>query len=715
MISLKKIVLFCIFFILLFSNLAINNIFETIDWQNLVSMEQKNERLTFYLRDINVPNEEHLNFLHSLSSQFKVSIIKNEVNNHIADKIMIVNFETFPFEEFYLEKDDFEGQYFSFTNFKIENNPENREILPFFNKNNKLRYYDMNTYFLNALSRIDGIYTLISNENYDKLSVLKNLENFYQIDSEELTKQTVFETKEILNLSLIVYIGAILLLVILMCILLTFLPITQLKEFGVKKILGHDNRSIFFDYIKNNFILLVLFILFFVSYNLISRKYFPVGYLKALLANYYIILVIFVLVNMVVYSIISHYSINNMLKRFFPIKKVLLSLYLWKVLSIIGISFVFMQLNGLNTELKNLTNESKNWDSYGEYIVLDNYLLSDNFQNDFMIGKNHLRDRIFQMFETLEKMNQDVYYVRSQVFDDSRMLGRELLEQGLELEKSYEFMSMNRNYLKVLEQEDKIEINEFSGNLSSKNTLLIPNTLNISKDKLKKDIQLLLYSQMSSEEQSLVEVDRIEVNIVDYTLKEPMFTFSNIQKSYFNNPIIHVMTAQNLLYADKMFLSNTGIENPIKFKFNDEEIHLLDQYSDENINLKFTNIKKYYRDIIEYDKNFSLAVYGVLSIIYLLSLLSSVLLIVAFVKMKWQRISVFRLLGFSMIDRYGFEFLMFGLLYLLQMLIIILLTFDVQIILLLLSMVLTDAIVLIMTIKNQEKESIASLLKGASQ
>lgn len=169
----KKINKLIVFLIIICMSILCINIYIVNEYQRIRHLEKEISQDCIYLKEETIETDKLLNELSELSDKYKVSFVKTASNNNDYYKLLMINEETFPYESF--------G-----GDFNKSDLPQN---LPVFMNIGSLTIADMNNYYKETGDSVNGEYTIISNEPYDRDSLVKELSGFLSTSPEELTKK----------------------------------------------------------------------------------------------------------------------------------------------------------------------------------------------------------------------------------------------------------------------------------------------------------------------------------------------------------------------------------------------------------------------------------------------------------------------------------------------------------------------------------------------
>ena len=698
----KKISNFCMLLLLLCTTFFVFNVNYTREVVRIQEMGKTASSLDVYLKDVNEPAESVLRFFEDVSKEYKVSIIKTDSGDEVI-KSGVFDKDTFPYQEFGLSSLDFttdgEGVY---SNKEISNK---LGTIPTFLKAKPIQLMTFQTYIKDTSRSLNGRYTITSTQKMDKDRIVQKWSDFFNIDQATLLEPNYKSAVEVLNrdllLSAIIFVLAILLLVL----VTVYQPMMEMKRVGVQKLLGFQDRAVLADVVKGNLYLLLggalvinLGVCFLLDYK--PKDLFPMLWL-----SHFLLLQLYLFISWLTYLLIQKMTISSLLKGFSSFKFGLLFNYLMKIGTTILLTVLLVGVGkSLEQENKELDYQ-KQWISQGNYLTLETFQLNDNLWQEQLAGSVQAVDYFYRFYQDLVEKTQ-AGYVQTSNLPIKNFATAEQVQQ-YQLADMLTVYYANRNFLKS--KGFKLP------DTGTKKVILMPASMKGEEDKNQLLGKLIAYLSMKYEEQQKRTIEEMEVEIAYYEGDWSFFPYSDKRKENLYNPIISLVNDSDMTWNEKVSLSTTGLNNPIKIEntaqHQKEVTALVEKLSDGNY-LKFSSIQAIqqekvdsYRDAV---RNFNL----LFALFALLSMMISYFLLVTTFLLKRTDIITKKFMGWKLIDRYRSLLGLLLAVYSLPFMVLLFFAHALFPLLLFAGFTCLDILFVLFLGSKMEKRNVAQLLKG---
>lgn len=698
----KKISNLCMVLLLVCSTFFVLNIQYTKEITRIQNLGTTPTSFDVYLKDVTEPSERVLEFLETLSNQYRVSIIKTDSNDSVV-KSGVFDKETFPYSSFGVRSLDFppDGS-------GIYSNDRSKDRLgsiPTFLQARRLTLQTLEQYFKDSSHTVNGRYTVTSTGDIDKDKILADWSRFFGLDEASLLTSPYKSSLEIVNRDLLLIL-VILVMALLMIVLVTvYHPIVEMKKVGVQKLLGFSNKKILLGFISSNLWVLLAGAL--LSHILV---YFSVGYrppslFPMLLLAQIVLLQVYLLMSLVAYLMVQKITVASMVKGFSSFRIGLVFNYVMKILMVVLMAVLLIGVgNSLASANKELAYQQQ-WVSQGDYLTLENTRYSDSLWQENLAGSDRAQNYFYQFYQSL-LAKTPVYYVRSAQLHPQKILSSQQRGQR-ELADYIQVLYANRNYLTS---------KGFPLPTSSqKKVILLPAAMRKEGDKSVTVAKTVSFLSLKYEDQQAKTLDDMDVDLVYYDGDWSFFPYDEEQSSNLHNPVISLVDDQNMFWEEKAVLSSTGLSSPIKLENtpeNQEVIATAVAQLSDGTSLKFSSIQAIqqgkidsYRDAV---RNFNV-LFGLMG---LLSVLVSYFLMMSTFILKKKDLVTKKFLGWTFVDRYCFLLLAFFLVYLLPFLAVLVFAHSLLPIVLYLSFMVADLILLCWMAFGMERSNLDQYLKG---
>ncbi|MDR3156405.1 MAG: hypothetical protein LBT69_00595 [Lactobacillales bacterium] len=709
----KKVVSACLLFFVFCSTFLLINVYQTKDRIRIESIEMNpGGSFYFYVKHSNRTIPEELTFLSRLSKEEKISIFKTDyTKNDTVIKSVVFNKESFPFQQFNLpDKDLFKNSRNIYASFDTKSKHQVGRI-PTFVKRDKVFLQLLENYYLDSSKSLNGTYSVVSTQTINKEKIVKKLSIFFSVSEKELLTTSGDHAVALINRYVMIFALIIILVFLVLMIVTIYAPLMSIKSIGVKKLNGISNFAILGEFIKKNVILLIGSC-FLVDVGILAYfPYRPKNFMLILILVQLLIFMIFFISNCFVYLVIRKVTIGKLLKQFLNFKCGNAACFVVKFLLTLSSTLLLFQISGEIDELVKQYRLSEAWNSNGELLTVEVAYVSEEeggLQN-FHLNELKAAEKCARLFLDLDKQTKAMY-VCSSVIDPTRNLGMGGKNQEKNIFKpgeKYEVMSINHHFLKTLPIKHKLakdNIREF----------LVPNSLRQNEAKMRYFCQRLLFNDLGSKDQETTIIEHLPVRLFYYDDQHfSVFPYSSEIKGNFTKPILKLFNEENMLFCERTYCSVTGENCPMKVmnsKQNREKIQKLMKKND--VHVKFSTVNAILGDQIRGCKEAIGIVIMILFFIVILNIFALIFLLICIIRSKKKKLSVDRLLGVKMFDRYRVEFcLIFGS-YFIQILMICLLGKSLLVMPIALIVILIESITIFLTIIREEKKNLVSLLKG---
>lgn len=707
----KKLTSLCLFIVLLFTSLLVINIYQTKDKINVNSLEMTPSSFNFYIKNSNKTLTEELTFLTELAKQEEVAIFRTDREDNVVIKSVIFNQQAFPFENFNLHPSDlFTNQNHLYASYSLNSSKQKGEI-PTFDRRNQILLQTLSHYYQDSSKSLNGTYTIVSTKAFNKKKVLNHLTTFFEVSEKELLTEATHTAVGFVNKDLMIFSGLLMIFLLILTLVTIYTPLTEIKAIGVMKLNGLSDSLILSQFLKTNTAIIIGTASLINISCLFYFKVIPKHFLISLIFAQSSLLIFFFSLNFLTYLIIRKVTISKMLANFFDFKFGIWLCFLLKGAITILLTLLMIQISNTFDALMKQYHVNQSWQAQGDYLTLENYQLSGDDYQGFLLNNGHLEKKIARLLPELEQqlngfyVNSDVYLAENYLDDADSNLSYEPTER-------FQVMQINYNFLESLALDDQLK-------QKTGRQFLIPKSYRSREETLRYFCQQLLFENLSSQEQHQTLLTDIPISFSYYDdyADFSVFTYNSDSLLTFDKPILMVFDNTSADPFETMLLTNTGLSNPLKIKNTAANRETLQQIIEEeqltDLNLKFSTINSILGDQVSSLK-MSITIFSlVLVAVFLLTICSSLFLLGCLIQSKKQKVAVYRLLGFNLFDRYALEIIIFASLYVIQLLTLLFLA-DSFIIALPygLLMLLIDLVITITGTLSLEKQNLARLLKG---
>lgn len=517
----------------------------------------------------------------------------------------------------------------------------------------------------------------------------------------------------------LLYIILILLIILLAVLMLVslFSPLSNLKTIGILKLQGYTNFSSYREI--NKIILIYPIIFYFISLpiHIYFVKIIDIKYILLLSLVQSILIIVYYLCFFTSLIMINKYKLSHVINGYFNSKLTLYFNYFWKWLIFSLLIFLIPLLSKEISTLKETLDVKKLYQEQEQYLTLSSYeFINNEFQEKLNNNNKGLTQKILDLFKVLEK-NSNAQY----------MSAEKLYPIYLKPEKTKRFndiyfnqdefiyvVQANWNYIKTLD----LSLEEKNSNKSYK--VLIPS----SQKKNTKRIEAILRPHINSfyeDNMKYQSIDDIPIDNFYYKdMNTPIFSNNidliNENKGLINNPIILVMDDYSLSNTNSRLLDGV-LYNPIRIL--NTKNHIININSAikssglENNNLKFENsFNAGYKKELNRIQTTILFYVFILLLSLLVSLLSSYFIILITLISQRKEILISKFLGYSIIDTYINQLMNFFIIYLFGLIEIFLLKNNSTSLIIYCILIISDLLITILMVKEQDNLLLKTSLKG---
>lgn len=679
---------------------SVVNIYETKSDEVLYELElQAPYSQRIYLGDSTVTKAEHLEFLTQLVRSEQVSIIKSDFSGATYTKSILLNEETFPYDALYLPHDLTEK-------LKVENVLSNQNAqsgLPYFAKRIVLHVQTLDTYYQDLTASVEGVYTIVSEQPFDRDRIITQFSQQYQLSDDELTQIRQVRVAEIINLKLM---GTIIsfILILLMVVLMRFvLPLANLKETGVKKLLGFTKWELLKEEVSGQIFVVVAVILVVNSYIYWTKNFFPNGFWRTLLIMQYILVLGLLFQSYLITVFKNRILISNIIKSFYPQMKLFICFVaVIKVLSLLSLFFMTFHLSILHNETQEFQDVGQFWADKDDLLFVKTFHLSAEAQNEDMMGKDPLLEVMGDLYFQAEEQ-LGAYFVRPEDVS-RRYAGYEDLSQD------YDYLVVNWNYFQdyVMGESIEAQVDQIREHL-----FLIPEKLVPNQDQVIQDLQLIAYQKMKEDVRPSSPED-IQITVVAYQSKKEIITYEGNLLSL-EDPVIHVVTRDTIYYSDLRYVATTSIQSALKFPLIEtinEDVNRILGDNIHRVRLNFTSIRQFYGEIIDGYQNYIRIERGIILVTHLINTLISFMILFALMLLNWQKLFVKKFLGFKVVDKYRLPIVVLAICYIMGIIITTYFSRSVLPVYLGMSYFIIEVLLNYLFIRFYEQRDLVGMIKG---
>ncbi|MDR1568567.1 MAG: DUF1430 domain-containing protein, partial [Streptococcaceae bacterium] len=649
-------------------------------------------------------------FFQKLSDERKVTIVRTDVSENKVVKSVIANEATFPFQSFFQDSHSFSLFNQSNTIYSSDKTSRTTKMIPSFNSSSVIQLQSLQEYFKSNDKSANGIYNIIPLKLAEKENLLDELADFFGTSVEDLQTPKMQSKKEYINRDFLIYFGIFCILALLTLLSVISIPISQIKSIGVWKLCGFKTKDVFKKLFLLPYLVTISVAFIFDIFVSLYFSYIPHNFLLFLAAAQSMILILLSAAVLLAYSLIRVITIVSLVKNS---QKFTLGIGAMSFLKTVMIVFTTVLLMGCLASIREISKANEIYQKAakeGSFLTVEHggYSTDEAFKNfELNNGKNEERTAVF--FSNLEK-NSNAFFFTGVIENPIRNLSRYNSSETFTADDNYEIVSVNKNYLN--------SISLSISNINGKNIFLVPNTYQNEKAKLTKLCQMHAYANLSEQEQERNTLEDTPVTLHFYKNKKSTAAnvFWNNDLVTFKTPIYEVISTDHLDYFSKSRLLSTGVNSPIRVantqKNRDYISEQLKSEAMTGITLKFSTISSILNTNTDSSKLALTFMSSLLLIIFSLSLIVSAFVCLLYFMTNKMLLSVKRLLGLKLLDRYKGIIFAWSITYFVQILVA---TIYVQSILGLAIgavLIILDLFICVSILSYQENKNLVSVLKG---
>ncbi|MGO4937277.1 hypothetical protein ACTQ54_06590 [Fundicoccus sp. Sow4_H7] len=690
--------------LLVVPTLILMNLFQTNERDRLQAIEQTEFSENFYLTDANQTIEEVLNKFVELSETNSVNIFRTDRFDGAIVKSVMYNEQSFPTENFRIPQEVlFENTSDVYASFAED---KNYTILVFSSRN-KIILQTLENYCSDTSKSVNGTYTVVANNNEDLDQTINQLSEFFAIDRTHLISPPFVGRVGYINIDLILMVVVFIPAFLILMLCITYYPIKEIKAIGVMKLHGYSSHKIIFQLIKEplGIGLIVCIILSIIIFSTIN--YIPENFVLALFLTYFLVSQLFLLLNLAGYFLIRNVTISSMLNGFTNFKSGVILGYMIKFGLVAIVSLVFINLSLTFDAVKEQSDYVANWAKQGDFITFENYRTNGEYTQNALLSNDAFEDIFFDLFVRLEE-ETNAYYAYGETYEPVQNFTALESYSSFTTADSFNVMYVNELYLDSINMSyPKLD--------SNMHQYLIPENLKNDEDKIFLFCQSLVYSNLSSNQREETNLFEIPVQLTYYQTDYQVFPFNSRLSDSFENPIFSIVNLDNIRDFEKPILTNTGENNPIKIKNTPENRlkteKILSEINNRDLTINLSSlstITQEMRDSFILGMNYNIIIIVVLIV---LNLFSSIFLFATIIQSVKKELAIMKFLGIKLMERYKWPLISYLLLYVIQMILMLILSHSIWILLAVLLSIAIDFLVVLVFIRNIEGKSLVLALK----
>ncbi|MGO2267696.1 MAG: hypothetical protein ACTH54_12715, partial [Vagococcus salmoninarum] len=331
-----------------------------------------------------------------------------------------------------------------------------------------------------------------------------------------------------------------------------YTPLTEIKAIGVMKLNGLSDSLILSQFLKTNIAIIIGTASLINLSCLFYFKVIPKHFLISLIFAQSSLLILFFSLNFLTYLIIRKVTISKMLANFFDFKFGIWLCFLLKGAITILLTLLMMQISNTFDALMKQYYVNQSWQAQGDYLTLENYQLSGDDYQGFLLNNGHLEKKIARLLPELEQqlngfyVNSDVYLAENYLNDGDSKLSYEPTE-------TFQVMQINYNFLESLALADQLK-------QKTGRQFLIPKSYRSREETLRYFCQQLIFENLSPQEQHQTLLTELPINFSYYDdyADFSVFTYNSDSLLTFDKPILMVFDNTSADSFETMLLTNTG-------------------------------------------------------------------------------------------------------------------------------------------------------------
>jgi hypothetical protein len=709
----KKIVSVFLILMVFFSGLLVINLNLTKEQARISQLETTPTSFKIYVTNTTQTPAEMLQFFETLKNQQQVSIVRSDVTDKGVVKSAIVAPASFPYANFFQTNQRFSvfpkaTQFYSNT---AQKSADPKPILTFGNQS-VVVLQSMVKYYRDDAKSANGVYTIIPAKSADAEKLKPILAAFFGIPQKILTTPETATTQGYVNEYVLAYLVVIGILALLTLLSIVAIPMTQVKTIGIWKLNGFTNMTI----LQRLFLLPVIVTL--VSAVILDItvhfyfNYLPTQFLQMLFLSQLGVLLILGLAILIATGIIFSITIGRMLKQALNFKVGIGLMLVLKVLMTIVTTVLIIAGMANVRESQKADATYQRIASEGNYLAVNRigYTTDETFKNvELNNGKNEAV--VAQLFQKLEAQTK-AQFVRGEIVkpavnfqSHTQTKAFQMLNPG----ESFQVVKANANYLK------HVHMNSIKP--STGNTLLVPIALKSQGEKIMGLGKLLAHSDLSYEAQQQQSVDGMRVKIRYYNDKNIQTrVFIDNEVRTFHNPIFLVISSKQSDHYSMTTLTDTSTAGPMRIpntKHNRQVLKRLTSPAElPGIRLRFATVGSMVNDQGDaYRMGFQLTLM-LLGIIFAISLIVTGFTSVLYFTTNRLRLSILRIMGIKLVDRYRNILIILVGAYLIQIGVAVAVGRSLIALGIGLALMVVDILLILLIFIFQENRNLVQVLKG---
>lgn len=703
----KRIVSVFLSFMVLLASLFVINIFQTNDQIRVENIESTPTSFKVYLANTTKSPQATLSFFEQLAKNHYASIVRTDFPNQTVLKSAVVDQSSFPYTNFFQNPQPvklFEKPNITYTQTASS---KGQPHIPVFGKSINIRLQSMAAYFKNGDKSANGIYTVIPANGASKDAITKEFAAFFNVPESELLTPKTQSEKEYVNRNLLMYAIAFGVLALLSLLGVLALAMGRIKPIGVWKIVGLSTRDILLQLYRLPIITTLASSVLVLTACYFYFDYFPKSFWPLLGASQIVVLSIFVIAILIVLVLIHSIKVVQFLKNATSFK---LGTGLLAILKAVMIILTTVLLIGSLANIKDIVAATKRYNQVaevGKKLTINSLGFEGEALKNFELNNGKNEARLGAVFSQLDTQLGAEFISGGTVYP-RRNLTRYSAASAFKPQDAYQVVRVNQNALRSL---------KFSTNRHLPNQFLIP--ISRKNDRHLKILgQLLAYDRLSDADQKKTTPDRLKVTIQYYkpTSEKAKYFSSDGKWHATSDPIYEVIDPKKLDYKSQNQLLTADVSNPLRITNTKQNRQKLKAMTNApklgGIELRFATIGSILNNETDSSRLGLQISAGLLIITFLISLIVSAFASFLYFETQKFKLSVLRVLGIKLVDRYqqiiGFLLLM----YVTQIIVAFMLQKSALAIVVGLILAACDLLVSFAMLYHEENKNIVQVLKG---
>jgi hypothetical protein len=719
---------------LVFASLAFYYFYRYLDTQRIENIGQTEYAIPFYVRGSTSPPDEVLGFFERVAEEYQVSVIKITEEFQDDRNVLIHSGvfypETYPSDQLSISAGTFPFNHEGFLATYQSGTEGQAGYLFSFAQSSAFILQSLERYY-GENDRVDGNYMLVSTVAFDGPGATRALSEYFEVDTEALLRQS---TSKASSPEFPFYLFAVCfaLMVLVFLLLAVVIPISKVREGAIKRLLGYSNIAIWFSSIQSMAIVAFSASAVFDVVLMILIKGFSFEFIVAMLGIQVFVTLLLVAASSITLLMLVTRKTGDMLKKSVSMKGSLICAVVLKATIALSIAMLSAPAADDAVRAANEYRSQAQWLRYGDYSVMLSMKLAGDDRDSIASGDKRLNDRFAALYDDLND-RLDGIYVTSNDYPGFRI--DETPVPGTSLEESFQSLKVNPNYLKAFPLQDTKGTVIAVPETEHQRVLLVPDSRADDAEALaavflKQTTEYVeslagrYATDAASPEEAADRPDArsLSYKVIIYHSEDPMFSFDdNVGKStnlLLHDPVIEVITKENILQGEKGALLSSGLDFPMKLDLSRDDARVLlaaiiqEKGLTDNAPV-FDTIKNGKAQQVAWTSASLLLFVGGILVIFLLGLLSSFFLFSIIILARHRWLYVGKYLGYSLSARYRQELVFFAALYALVVICFWLATQSGFGLIILTAIALFDAVVTLLIITRIERRNLASQMKGA--